>query len=361
MTGEVFDPDTLDRLLPALPEKPVRSEYQPGPGSSEAGFALEDWMDRFPEARADIIEERDDEAARVKYAVACPWADEHTEGDVSGTYVGQFDDGALFFHCHHGHCEGRAWRGYRAFHESGERSEDGERRGEPVGVTGANDANDTEGYTRPVRDTSVSSVTLSAAGVSHPEAASRAGGDAMRDTVTPVTGGLLSPDAPVGGSKFPVHVLPPTLRRFVLEAAHAKETPVEFVALPLLVALGTAIGASRRFRIERTWREYPTLYAATVAPPASGKSPAEDAAMEPVERQKKTLNQEHRLALEKYKQEYQAWEVEAKRGAQEEETPPPESRRSPRRSAFGLGTPPSKPCSRGWSRTRGGWFWRGTS
>jgi hypothetical protein len=37
----------------------------------------------------------------VKYAVVCPWADEHTGGDTSGTFVGQFESGALFFRCHH--------------------------------------------------------------------------------------------------------------------------------------------------------------------------------------------------------------------------------------------------------------------
>lgn len=146
------------------------------------------------------------------------------------------------------------------------------------------------------------------------------------DTVTPISGPprpdtgdtydtVTPPVAPlryrVDGMPFPLHALPPTLRRYLEEAAHAKEAPVEFVAVPMLAALGTAIGASRRFRIERTWPELPTLYTAVVALPASGKSPAEDAAMLPVYRQGKVLNQRYRLALEDYKREHQAWEQEA--------------------------------------------------
>ena len=95
------------------------------------------------------------------------------------------------------------------------------------------------------------------------------------DTMTPYVAPIRYRS--VGGPGFPLHALPPTLRRYLEEAAHAKEAPVEFVAVPMLAALGVAIGASRRFMIERTWLELPTLYTAVVAPPASGKSPAEDA------------------------------------------------------------------------------------
>lgn len=59
------------------------------------------------------LAEISDGTAAVKYAVVCPWAAEHTNGDESGTYVGQYADGALFFKCHHAHCHGRAWRDFR--------------------------------------------------------------------------------------------------------------------------------------------------------------------------------------------------------------------------------------------------------
>ena len=141
------------------------------------------------------------------------------------------------------------------------------------------------------------------------------------DTMTP---GVAPLRYRVDGVPFPLHALPPTLRRYLEEAAHAKEAPVEFVALPMLAALGVAIGASRRFRIERTWLELPTLYAGVVAPPASGKSPAEDAAMLPVYRRSKVLNQEYRQELQKYKDEHQAWEREAAEARKKKRPVPPE-------------------------------------
>ncbi len=54
-----------------------------------------------------------DGTAAVKFAVVCPWAAEHTNGDESGTYIGQYADGALFFKCHHAHCCARGWRDFR--------------------------------------------------------------------------------------------------------------------------------------------------------------------------------------------------------------------------------------------------------
>ncbi len=129
------------------------------------------------------------------------------------------------------------------------------------------------------------------------------------DTMTPRVAPLRHRGG--GTGSFPVHAFPPVLRRYLEEAAHAKEAPVEFIASPMLAALGVGIGASRRFRIERSWTELPTLYTAVVALPASGKSPAEDAAMLPVYRQSKVLNHRYKIALETWKVEHQRWEQEA--------------------------------------------------
>lgn len=320
-TGELHDPDEFDRLLPELPAPPEKEPYT---GPEGAGFSLEDWLERNQQAREEIIEEREDDSARIKYAVVCPWVEEHTGEDDSGTYLGQYPNGALFFSCHHDHCADRRWRDYREYHEPEGGStpgrveilEDGN-----IIVTGKAPE---DGGRDAARDTSGFSDDTSEQGGVTQESPSESGGETARDTVTPVTGALAPSAASVEGYPFPLHALPPSVRYFVSEAAHAKETPVEFVALPLLVALGSAIGASRRIRLTRTWGEYPTLYAGTVALPASGKSPAEDAAMGPVERQKKAFNQEHKLALEEYKQEYKQWEAEANEARKKKQRIPPE-------------------------------------
>jgi hypothetical protein len=74
-----------------------------------------DLLDYLEKANIAIFAERSDGTAERVYSIRCPWAEEHTGGDESGTRVGQYADGALFFRCEHAHCrELREWRQFRA-------------------------------------------------------------------------------------------------------------------------------------------------------------------------------------------------------------------------------------------------------
>ena len=42
-----------------------------------------------------------------QYHVVCPWVDEHSDDDDSGTWLITHEDGSLGFKCHHGHCQAR--------------------------------------------------------------------------------------------------------------------------------------------------------------------------------------------------------------------------------------------------------------
>jgi hypothetical protein len=64
---------------------------------------LEDYLER-----AEVFSEVHD-GQGIKFAIRCPWADEHSNG-VTGTYLGQRHNGATWFYCHHAHCAGRGWR-----------------------------------------------------------------------------------------------------------------------------------------------------------------------------------------------------------------------------------------------------------
>ena len=76
---------------------------------------LLDLLDYLEKANIAIFAERSDGTAERVYSIRCPWAEEHTAGDESGTRVGQYADGALFFRCKHAHCrEVREWRQFRA-------------------------------------------------------------------------------------------------------------------------------------------------------------------------------------------------------------------------------------------------------
>src|SRR5215204_232018 len=57
-------------------------------------------------------------ATERKFGITCPWWTEHSDGDASGTRVGQYPDGALFFRCEHAHCAHRVWRHFKHFAQS---------------------------------------------------------------------------------------------------------------------------------------------------------------------------------------------------------------------------------------------------
>ncbi len=323
-TGELHDPEELDHDLPELPD---------GPGSGDDG-ELPDPVSP-PLSDEEVLEKARNARNGAKFAAL------YDEGDTS-----EHDDdhssadlalvGRLAFYTQDPEQLDRIFRGSSLMREKWEDREDYRDRtirkalagrtafygqeyapGEIIfdeddeafgfGENGAHDTDDTDDTMTP--------------GSSPPRAPGAGDGHDTHDAMTPRVPPLRYR---VDGMPFPLHALPPTLRRYLEEAAHAKEAPVEFVALPMVAALGTAIGASRRFRIERTWPELPTLYTAVVAPPASGKSPAEDAAMLPVYRQGKILNHRYKLALEEYKREHREWETQAAEARKKKQRTPEE-------------------------------------
>ena len=77
-----------------------------------------DLLEYLERASVEIFSELSDGAAERKYGVRCPWVDDHTDGDESGTYVGQYPDGATFFQCWHAHCASRRWQEFKAYADS---------------------------------------------------------------------------------------------------------------------------------------------------------------------------------------------------------------------------------------------------
>jgi hypothetical protein len=74
-----------------------------------------DLLDYLEKANVEIYAERSDGTAERVYGIRCPWYEEHTNEDTSGTRVGQYADGALFYRCEHAHCRGiREWRQFKA-------------------------------------------------------------------------------------------------------------------------------------------------------------------------------------------------------------------------------------------------------
>jgi hypothetical protein len=99
----------INRVFPR--PKKIKKTYT---GPTDKALELNEFLD---EAEVEILAVVGDSTASVKYRIACPWVGEHTNGDTSGTYVGQYNSGALFFHCNHSHCTGRTWQDFRLIFE----------------------------------------------------------------------------------------------------------------------------------------------------------------------------------------------------------------------------------------------------
>jgi hypothetical protein len=105
-----WEPEVIEQAIPTLPQ-PQRE------GSSGRRMVYDGpemkLLDYLESAAVEIIFEASDDGG-AKFAIVCPRIDQHTGGDRSGTYVGQYQDGALWFHCYHESCQSyRGWSNFR--------------------------------------------------------------------------------------------------------------------------------------------------------------------------------------------------------------------------------------------------------
>lgn len=108
---------------------------------------------------------------------------------------------------------------------------------------------------------------------------------------------------------FPIEVLPKPLARFVREASAALPCPPDFIAVPMLAFLGTAIGTSRAIQIKPGWVEGPRINAAVVAPTGSKKSPALNLAAKPLQENQEKMKIEYKKAQEAYQRKLERFDV----------------------------------------------------
>jgi len=122
---------------------------------------------------------------------------------------------------------------------------------------------------------------------------------------------------------FPVEVLPESCRRLVEEASASIVCPPEFVAVPLLATLGSAIGMSRVVRLKQGWTESAAIYAAIVALPGTKKTPAFKEAARPAHEKQAEYRQEYREAKKAYEEHSPDQRTAAEDDAATADEPPP--------------------------------------
>jgi DNA polymerase-1 len=121
---------------------------------------------------------------------------------------------------------------------------------------------------------------------------------------------------------FPLDVLPERLAKFVEDGAKAIPCPPDYVAVPLLVLSGGAIGASRALKIKGKHIQRANLYAANVAEPGSGKSPAQDLTTDTIHEVEERLQAAWEDAMERYEEDMVQYAADLKEYKKKGSDPP---------------------------------------
>src|SRR5262249_29795693 len=112
---------------------------------------------------------------------------------------------------------------------------------------------------------------------------------------------------------FPLEALPLPFRRLAEEGAAALPCPPDFIATPLLVAAGAAIGDALELQLKPGWREGPNLNAADVGDPGSKKTPSQELSVRPLHRIQGRYDRRYAEELAAYERDAAMWE-DAKKG-----------------------------------------------
>ncbi len=123
---------------------------------------------------------------------------------------------------------------------------------------------------------------------------------------------------------FPVDAMPEPCKVLIKEAAAAIGCPPEFIGVPMLVVLGSAVGNSRVVKLKGGWEEGGALYAAAIADPGEKKTPAFKVAMHPAHKKQAELQTSYTQRRKEYDQELRNYETDKKDAAELGQDAPPE-------------------------------------
>jgi 5S rRNA maturation endonuclease (ribonuclease M5) len=107
----------------------------------------------------------------------------------------------------------------------------------------------------------------------------------------------------------PLDLLPADLQDFVLSASESLSVERSYILLPLLSALGTAVGNSRIVQLKPGFIQPPIIWSAFVGRTGSKKSPALDLATLAVHERERALILQNREARRVHEEEMAKWET----------------------------------------------------
>jgi 5S rRNA maturation endonuclease (ribonuclease M5) len=120
------------------------------------------------------------------------------------------------------------------------------------------------------------------------------------------------PPAPAPFAPPPLSLLPTALQDFVHAAAESLNVDHSYIFLPLLAAIGTAIGNSRSALLKRGFIQAPNIWTAIIGRSGSLKSPSIETACFAIMEHERELDRQNRQAKEKYSEDLAQWESQKK-------------------------------------------------
>ena len=133
---------------------------------------------------------------------------------------------------------------------------------------------------------------------------------------------------------FPTDALPEPVRGFVEDGAKSIVCDTTFLALPMLSALASAIGNTRRIRLKHGWDAPAAIWTAIVGESGTAKSPAYDEVMRPVYKRQDNFMKINTQAVKQYEIDMAYFEKHMSAWKRDKKTdePPPEKPAPPQAS-----------------------------
>src|SRR5262249_53928651 len=106
----------------------------------------------------------------------------------------------------------------------------------------------------------------------------------------------------------PLALLPRHVREYIHAAAESLNVDVAYILLPLLSALGSAIGSARSILLKRGFIQPPVIWTGIIGRSGSRKSPGLDAGCFAVIEHERELVRQNKAAMEQFEQDLAEWE-----------------------------------------------------
>lgn len=107
---------------------------------------------------------------------------------------------------------------------------------------------------------------------------------------------------------FPVHLLPASIARFVMDVCNSTLISPEMIVPTVLTVLGAAIGTARSITPKKGWQNFPIIWAASISETGNRKSPGTKPVCEPLNAIQIRADKTYRRLKRQYESRLRAWE-----------------------------------------------------